>query len=270
VFLQENNNSIGKIFQLMTNVESSILQFLEDNGLNLFTTDIFNRLSLYSKSQLYTAINDLAGKGAIIKLEKGKYCTYGFSDAYAIGCFLANNSCISYWTAMNLHRLTEQIPNVIFVQTDKQKTSKLVYGVEYRFVRLQRDKIFGYKTQGYGNHSYLLSDVEKTIIDCFDIPQYSGGYPEIIKAFYKAKLNAERMIKYCKLLNNLSVIKRLAFLADLFEKENLKKFIDFAQKIKNKKYNLFETNGETKGKTDKKYGLILNITKEEIFNMAIQ
>jgi len=252
----------------MTKTESEILQFLNDNGLDLFTRDDINSLKSFSKYQLNTAINDLLEKGAINRLEKGKYCVYGFSDANVIGCFLAQNPCISYWTASNYHGLTEQIPNVIFVQTDRQKSSKKVLSVEYRFVWLREEKLFGYKTEGYGNHSYRIADVEKTIIDCFDLPGYSGGYPEIIKAFYKAKLNTNRLITYCKKFNNISVTKRLAYLADLFNKQNLSSFMDYAQKIKNEKYNLFEHNGEPTGKINKKWGLVMNITEDEIINMA--
>jgi len=252
----------------MTKQEVKILQYLTDYNISIFCKDELKENVDFTPKELDFTLRSLVHKDKIISLEKGKYCLYGFADANIIGTFLTSNSCLSYWTAINYYGLSEQIPNVVFVQTDRQKTSKEILGVSYRFVWLKTRKIFGYKTEGYGNHSFRIADIEKTIIDSFDLPHYSGGYPEIIKAFYKAKINETRLISYCKKFNNISITKRLAFLADLFKKEKLEAFMDYAQKIKNGKYNLFEHNGEPTGKINKKWGLIMNITEEEIINMA--
>ncbi len=252
----------------MTKIETILLQYLTDTGLELFTKkQLIDHVDL-SSYQLEIAIRNLMKKDEIIQLERGKYGRYGFSNPNTIGCFLAHNSCISYWSAMNYHGLTEQIPNTVFVQTDKQKNNKQVLGVQYHFIWLKPYKIFGYKTEGYGNNAFRISDKEKTIIDCFDMPKYSGGYPEIIKAFHNARLNVDKMIRYCSKMNNISLTKRLGFLAELFEKERMSKFIDYALKVKNEKYNLFEHDGEPNGPINKKWGLIMNIDSDEIMNMA--
>jgi predicted transcriptional regulator of viral defense system len=252
----------------MTGNEATLLQYLSDNGLDIFTKDQLVNKSDLSEYQLEIAIRNLLKKDKIIQLERGKYYVYGFFDENTIGCFLAHNSCISYWSAMNYHGLTEQIPNTVFVQTDKQKNNKRVQGVQYQFVWLKQEKIFGYKTEGYGNHIFRISDKEKTIIDCFDKPKYSGGYAEIIKAFYNAELNVDKLIRYCRKMKNIAVTKRLGFLADFFEKKRLQKFMDYALKIKNEKYNLFEHDGTPKGHINKKWGLVMNLDTNEIKNMA--
>lgn len=252
----------------MTSNEAILMQFLTDNGLDLYTKDYLIKNVELSANQIETAIRNLIKKDSIIQLEKGKYCNYGFYDEYVIGCFLAHNSCVSYWTAMNYYGLTEQIPNMIFIQTDRQKRSKNVLGTPYRFIWLNPNKIFGWKSEGYSNHSFRISDKEKTIIDCFDMPHYSGGYPEIIKAFYNADLSSSKLIAYCRKMKNISLTKRLAFLADLFNKKKLEKFINYALKVRNNKFNLFEHDGEQIGKINKKWGLIMNIKEDEIYNMA--
>ncbi len=248
--------------------ETILLQFLTDHGLDIFRKeDLSAGLSL-PMGQLNYALNGLIKSQQIIQLERGKYCRYGFYDGNVIGTFLAHKGCISYWSAMNHHRLTNQISNVIFVQTDRQKGSKTIRGIRYQYVWLQTHKIFGYSTIGYGNHQYRVADLEKTLIDCFDKPQYSGGYPEIIKAFRKAKPKANKLIEYCKRMNNISLTKRMAYLAQLFDRTELSGFINYAKGIKNEKYNLFEMGGEPKGKTNSEWGLILNVSKREILDMA--
>lgn len=66
-----------------------------------------------------------------------------------------------------------------------------------------------------------MTDVEKTIIDCFDLPQYSGGYAELIRAFNHANLNSEKMITYCKAINNIAIIKRMGYLSELLNKKGM-------------------------------------------------
>jgi predicted transcriptional regulator of viral defense system len=131
-----------------------------------------------------------------------------------------------------------------------------------------KKKLSGYKKVGYGNHQYNISDVEKTIVDCFDLPNYGGGYAEIIKAFNNANLNAKKMVRYCSAIDNIAVTKRLAYLSELLRKPKMDYFIKYAQTRKNKKYNLFESGGKENGKTNSRWNLILNMEEEEIIEIA--
>ena len=45
-------------------------------------------------------------------------------------------------------------------------------------------------------------------------------------------------------------------------------FIKYAQSIRNKKYNLFESDGDKKGKTNRRWRLILNMEEDEIIEIA--
>ena len=55
------------------------------------------------------------------------------------------------------------------------KQRKTVFGVSYHFVKVKPNKATGYEKSGVGN-AFKITGVEKTIVDCFDLPQYSGGY----------------------------------------------------------------------------------------------
>jgi hypothetical protein len=61
--------------------------------------------------------------------------------------------------------------------------------------------------------------VEKTIVDCFDLPQYSGGYPELKRAFIEAKLNPKKMITYCEATKNIAVTNRFSEDLDFTSRE---------------------------------------------------
>lgn len=157
-----------------------------------------------------------------------------------IGAFIAKDGAVAYWTALNRHGLTEQFSNTVFIQTPFLKREKKIFGTSYKFVKIAAKKRTGLIKEGYGNRSFSMTDVDKTIVDCFDLPEYSGGYAELIRAFNQAKLTSEKLISYCKSVDNISVTKRLGFLSSLFEKTDLTPFIEFARLQVNKKYSLFD------------------------------
>jgi len=207
-------------------------------------------------------------KKIIFRIERGKYCRSNFRDEKVIGTHLVKDGAIAYWSALNLHGLTEQFPNLVFIQTTKVKPSKEVFGVNYQFVKITPSKRKGLKKDGFGNHSYYITDVEKTIVDCFDLPQYSGGYAELIRAFANAKLSGSKMIDYCRVVNNIAATKRMGFLAELFEKKGLKSFIDFAKEQIKDAYNPFDPHGSYSGSFNAEWRLKLNITKDELLDIT--
>jgi len=215
-------------YKQMKNIEVKILEFIDDNGLDIFTTSQLSQIEGLSDNYITLGLSRLVQNGLLRKIEKGKYCRHNFSDELIIGSFLVKNGGISYWSALNFHGLTEQIPNTIFVQTNQWKKNKNIFGVQYKFIQVNKKKLFGYNTEGYANHTFNITDIEKTIIDSFDLPEYSGGYSEIIKAFYNAQINQNKMISYCKTFGNIALIKRLAYLTELLEKTKMEKFIRFA------------------------------------------
>jgi predicted transcriptional regulator of viral defense system len=181
-----------------------------------------------------------------------------------IGTFVVENSAIAYWSALNLHGLTEQFSNTIFVQTTLRKDDKEIFGTSYKFIRIGHNKQIGIDWNGYGNHKYPITDVEKTIVDCFDQPQYSGGYAELIRALRHANINAEKMISYCNAIKNIAVTKRLGFLCEFFELKSAQIFIDFARDQVNKRYSLIDPQGSDTGEFISDWKLRLNISKKQL------
>ena len=213
-------------------------------------------------------IENLVHKKVLSRIERGKYCRSNFRDELVIGCRLANEGVVSCWTALNKNGLTEQFSNTVFIQTTKVKTGKIVFGVKYHFVTIGSSKRIGIINEGFGNHRYQITDIEKTIVDCFDLPQYSGGYAELIRAFNQAKLNAEKMIDYCNAIHNIAATKRMGYLAELLDKKGMKSFVRFAQDQVNLKYNLFDPQSGESGEFVNNWRLRLNISKEEILDIC--
>lgn len=252
----------------LTQPQIDLLLLLDDHELNIFSLEQVKKLAARKFINVSELVENLVHKKILSRIERGKFCKANFRDENVIGCFLVEGGAIAYWSALNKHGLTEQFPNTVFIQTTKLKPAKTVFGTRYQFIKIAKTKRAGIITEGYGNSQYAMTDVEKTIVDCFDLPAYSGGYAELIRAFNQANLNASKLIDYCKAIGNKSATKRIGLLAELLKPEQLKSFIEFAKKEVNQKYNLFDPAGQDEGEFVNQWRLRLNITRENILNIV--
>lgn len=258
------------ISENLTQQQLELLLLLDDYELDIFTLDEIRDLFGGQFDSLNELLENLVDKQLLSRIERGKYCRHNFRDEKVIGCYLATDGVIAYWSALHHYGLTEQFPNSVFVQTTRSKPDKTVFGVYYKFVRIAEHKRTGIRQEGYGNHRYSITTLEKTIVDCFDLPQYAGGYAELLRAFQEAPLRSVPLIEACEAIQNLSVTKRLGYLAELSGKEELQRFITFAEKQTNEKYSLFDPAGEQEGEFVNKWKLRLNVSQENIQDILYQ
>ncbi len=256
------------ISENLTQSQIDMMLLLDEYEMDIFTLQELEDLSSDQFDNINELVENLAHKKILSRIERGKYCRPNFRDEKVIGTRLVEDGVIAYWSALNLHGLTEQFPNTIFIQTTKVKSRKEVFGVSYQFVKITPSKRTGIIKEGYGNHSYAITNVEKTIVDCFDLPQHSGGYAELIRAFDSAKLSAEKMIEYCKAVNNLAGIKRIGYLAELLDKKGMKSFIRFAKTQLTQTYNPLDPLGPDEGKYNGEWKLKLNISESAILDIV--
>src|SRR5208337_5401083 len=118
---------------------------------------------------------------------------------------------IAYWSALNHHGMTEQLPRTVFVATDHpvRRQPRNVLGVTYKIVSLKPDKVFGVMKDWIDEMPFSVTDREKTIIDGLDLPQYAGGVNEIAKALSTAwtQLDEKKLRRYASKIGNSAVAK---------------------------------------------------------------
>ena len=244
------------------------MRLLDDSEIEIFTLAGIESLVGENFDNLNEILENLVHKKILSRIERGKFCRYNFRDEFVISNYLVPDGVVSYWSALNKHGLTDQFPNTVFVQTSNEKRSRKVFEVRYKFIQVLNKKITGIQLQGFGNHQFRMTDIEKTIVDCFDKPQYSGGYAELIKAYSSIKLDSEKMINYCNVIENMAATKRMGFLSGLLNKHGLKTFINYARQKVNAKYNLFDPLGPDKGVFDNTWKLRLNMSKEKLLQIC--
>lgn len=256
------------ISENLTQFQIDMMLLLDEYEMDIFTLQELKVLTSDQFDNINELVENLVHKKILYRIERGKYCRSNFRDEKVIGTRLVEDGAVAYWSALNLHGLTEQFPNSVFIQTTKVKPQKKVFGVSYQFVKIAPAKKTGIIKEGYGNHSYAITDVEKTIVDCFDLPQHSGGYAELIRAFDSAKLSSEKMIEYCLAINNLAATKRMGYLAELLDKKGMKSFIRFIKDQLTQTYNPLDPLGANEGYYHAEWKLKLNISATEIMDIV--
>jgi len=228
-----------------------------------FTFEDALRISGIRRETLWTILSRLEKKGWIERIGKGKYIIIPLGaekgkytlHEFVIGSMLVQPYCISYWSALHHHGLTEQIPNTVFIQTTSRKKDRRqeIFGVEYRIIRIKKEKFFGITNAWVDETRIQITDQEKTIIDCLDRPQYCGGVVEVAKALNNERPNLERLRLYAEKIGNGAVLRRLGYLSDIMG-------IDLQlPRIEARNYLYLDPTMPKKGARNAKWRLIVNL-----------
>ena len=210
----------------LSNAEASLLTRLAERGKQIF--DIADAHDAHgADTSPRGTLNRLVAKGWLERIERGKYLIVPLEagpgrtwseDPHVIARHLASPAMISYWSALHYWNLSEQIPRVTYVQTTarRENRSPTILGMRFRFVRVKPARFFGGHTYRSGEWQVDVTDREKTIIDCLDRPDLSGGVPAIGDALLAGDgdFDWERMTSYLRRFGSGAVVKRLGFLVE--------------------------------------------------------
>lgn len=260
--------------------EAYLLSSLSEKKKQLFAIrDIITELEC-SYNHAKVIVNRLVKKKWVLSLEKGKYLIVpleaGKESIYTehefiIASELVQPYYIAYWSALNYYGMTEQVPFTVFVATTKRRKNKKIHGVSYEFVTLSKKKFFGYTTVNISGRNILISDKEKTIVDCLDHMDYCGDITEAAKALWNAReeLDFEKLLNYALKMENGAILKRLGYLLSILK---IKTTDDFNKKLKNnisKGYNLLDFTKRKKGRYSSEWNLMINVPGKDLLEWMV-
>jgi predicted transcriptional regulator of viral defense system len=224
-----------------------LLRVIEENQMDFFSTSDLCRILELPSRNIQNYLETLANNGLLTRLEKGKYCRISIKDKFVIGSKIVEGGIISHQSALAVHKIERDTPGEVFVSTCHQKNNKTILGTRVNFIRIRPHKNFGTTEIAANNSSFKVTDLEKTILDCFDLPRYVFSYKNLIENIHAVPLNQHKLLEYGIQMNNLSVLKRLAY---LFDQANPAKYPIFLKKVKkmvNRKYSLLDPAGSESG-----------------------
>lgn len=192
--------------------EAEVIDAIQDLDLVVFGAKELQRFLGISRGNAYRILSRMDEKGLVRRLAKGTYVlaeTYETRDSYEIISALEPASYISFWSALHVHGLTEQVPRTAFVAVTKQKRPLNVQGQAVRFVRVETDSFFGYDRYG----DIVASDREKTLLDCLRLQEYSGGIPHVYGSI-PDDIDINQVVRYAERLASSAVAARIGYLLD--------------------------------------------------------
>lgn len=202
------------------------------------------------------------GTYLIVPLEAGEEGRYTEHE-FVIASHLAEPMYISYWSVLNYHDLTEQVPTTVFSATTEKVPEREIHGVTYKFVTVTEDKFFGYEKTNISSHKVNVATPEKAVVDCADHPEYCGGITELAKAVRKLdELDKSKLFEFLLRQGNGAAVKRVVYLADLYGIELSRR--EELEGEFTKGYSKLDPTRTEDGKHSQKYRLKLNISKNEL------
>lgn len=246
-------------------------QFLARTGNRpTFSIDDARRALGHSESEpTRQFLERLQTKGWIRRIRRGRFAVIPLSSGdnrtpqlheFIVAMELVTPAAIAYWSALNHHGMTEQLPRTVFVATNHpvRRPPGEVLGVSYKIISLRENKFFGNVKDWIDEMPFMVTDREKTIIDGLDLPQYAGGVGEIAKALSTAwtQLDEKKLRKYASKIGNSAVAKRLGFLMETFQLgdvEKLRKAVVLAPG-----FSLLDPTLPRTGKHSRRWGLLIN------------
>lgn len=206
---------------------------IKSRDMVVFAHKDVNRFLDISKENTYRIIGNMMEKDLVKRVERGKYILseiWNELDIYEIVPEIFQPSYIAFWSALHYHGMTDQVPLTVFLVTTRRKKPLKFQGQKIKYVTVKKSLFFGYERYD----KVLVSDREKTVIDCLRHPEYSGGISQIQDAI-SDELNTDKLIEYCELTGSSAVASRLGYLLEEkdieFEKDGLKKLIDTYTKL---------------------------------------
>ena len=211
----------------------------------------------------------LQSKGWIRRIRRERFAVIPLSSGedrspqlheFVVAMELVSPAVIAYWSALNHHGMTEQLPRTVFVATDHpvRRQPGDVLGVTYKIVSLKPGKVFGVMKEWIDEVPFSVTDREKTIIDGLDLPQYVGGVSEIIKAltgFWKM-LDEKKLRKYAAKIGNSAVAKRLGFMMETLGLGDVEAFRTEVPRAPG--FSSLDPTMPKHGKYNRRWGLLVN------------
>jgi len=192
---------------------------------NIISINDIQDILKVSRKKAYNILYKMNKKGLIKRSKNGIY----IFDPHSFGLdlenyledpfFILKNQVepyfVSHYSALMLHGLAQQWTNRYFITTFKR--IKPVHNEFYSIkpVIVLRENFFGFIETKYGNELIKVSDLERTVLDIMNKPEYAGGFGEVITCLLDIeKLNFNIIDEYLKKLNKKILYHRIGYLFD--------------------------------------------------------
>ena len=219
-------------------------------------------------------LNRLTQKGWLQRMKRGVYSlvplsslsvTPAIEESWTLTTKVFEPAYISGWSAAEHWDFTEQIFNSISLVTQRfQRTSiQVVGGVRCRVWVKKPEDFFGLKTIWFGSNRVEVANPSRLIIDILDKPDFGGGGRhtiDVVRSYWNSEHhNSEQILDYGIKYGKGTVMKRLGFLAEVFNAPVSEKWLEKCRSYISSGISNLDTKSPAKGKISSKWNLRINL-----------
>jgi predicted transcriptional regulator of viral defense system len=201
-----------------------VLALAEQRRREVGRPEIINLLGVSPKAA-DNVIESLRRKGWLERASWGKYLVIpsdegpdalGETNLLALASRIADPYYIGYGSAAGHYGLTTQHRRLIVVVTPRRVRERQVGEGRVRIVNPKPGKFFGFAPVDVFGYKIMMSDREKTAIDCIDRPALAGGVGEAasILATASRRFDWLKAADYLERLDSTALVRRFGWLVD--------------------------------------------------------
>ena len=185
-------------------------------------------------------------------------------DAILIANKSVKKAFLSHYTALLMHGLAERYASKVYVTSLQHHRDIFYHNITIKFIHTSQKRFFGTETISYSNEKIIVSDLERTILDVVNRPQYSGGWVETINCLKNIeKVNWEKLLSYIIKFDSKILARRMGYIMDNLENFSIPAHVK--KKIEELSgENIYYFDSSRKGFFDKNWNMIV---PEEIYEV---
>lgn len=209
----------------LSKTEAKVILSLEAEGREVVSLAEIRRRAAISEGFARKLAHDLVKRGWLQRVSRGVYLLNPSRrgpdalpdlDPLRLGSHLVEPYYFGYATAAELHGFFPQASRLYYIGTTARRVAPRGLGDRYRIVRMKSSRFFGAMKINRRGEELRVSDPERTLLDCLNRPELSGGMGGVaqILSIAKPRVNWARLASYLVRFGSRSLQLRAGFLAE--------------------------------------------------------
>lgn len=172
-----------------------------------------------SSSKASALLLNYQSKGLVVKVRRDLYCVTNLASQapeaskMQIASAISHTSAVAYHSALEYHGFAHQAFFQMTVISDTRFQPFEFDGILYTYFR---DPIADGIISPKYDSKVRVTDLERTVLDCIDRIDISGGTEELLNSLSSIRLiNADKLLRYLKAYSKVALYKKAGFVLSL-------------------------------------------------------